>query len=170
MADMSNRTVTLNGLGDKIHVINADVCDAPTILGRGTIQHIVCNPPYGQPGTTLHNPRQDRDIARHQPENGLSAWWKAAFELLSGKGRISIVYPAPRMLELMDELQRVRLTPKRFRLVYPSADKPANLVLLEAMKDGKPMLHTEPPLIVYEPDGSMTPELKRIYHMDGEIV
>ncbi len=27
------------------------------------------------------------------------------------------------------------------------------------------MLHPEPPLIVYEPDGSMTAELKTIYHI-----
>ena len=68
----------------------------------------------------------------------------------------------------MDLLREARLTPKRFRMVYPRADKPANLALIEAVKDGRPMLHPEPPLIVYGPDGAMTPELRRIYHMDGE--
>ena len=75
-----------------------------------------------------------------------------------------MVYPAPRMLEAMDGLQQAHLAPKRFRLVYPRLDKPANLVLIEAMKDAKPMLHPEPPLIVYREDGSMTDELKAIYH------
>ena len=37
--------------------------------------------------------------------------------------------------------------------------------MIEAMKDAKPMLHPEPPLIVYEKDGTMTAELKRIYHI-----
>lgn len=76
-----------------------------------------------------------------------------------------MVYPAPRMLEAMTALAKARLEPKRFRLIYPHADKPANLVLIEAMKDAKPMLHPEPPLIVYQKDGSMTAELKRIYHI-----
>ena len=66
----------------------------------------------------------------------------------------------------MDLLQEARLTPERFRLVYPKADKPANLALIEAVRDGKPMLHPEPPLIVYEADGTMTAELKRIYHLE----
>ena len=76
-----------------------------------------------------------------------------------------MIYPAPRMLEAMQALSKARLEPKRFRLVYPAADKAANLVLIEAMKDAKPMLHPEPPLIIYEKDGSMTPELRRIYHI-----
>ena len=87
-----------------------------------------------------------------------------AWRLLRGKGRLAVVYPAPRMLEMMTAMERAHLTPKRFRLVYPAADKPANLVLIEAMKDARPMLHPEPPLIVYAEDGSMTRELKRIYH------
>ena len=88
-----------------------------------------------------------------------------AYRLLRGKGRFTMIYPAPRMLEAMKSLSAARLEPKRFRLIYPAADKPANLVLIEAMKDAKAMLHPEPPLIVYEKDGSMTPELKRIYHI-----
>ena len=70
------------------------------------------------------------------------------------------------MLELMQSMEQARLVPKRFRLIYPAAHKPANLVLVEAVKDAKPMLHPEPPLIVYEADGSMTEELKRIYHIE----
>jgi len=31
------------------------------------------------------------------------------------------------------------------------------------MKDAKPMLHPMPPLIIYEKDGSLTPELEQIY-------
>ena len=88
-----------------------------------------------------------------------------AYRLLRGKGRFAMIYPAPRMLEAMQALAKARLEPKRFRLIYPAADKAANLVLIEAMKDAKPMLHPEPPLVVYEKDGSMTPELKRIYHI-----
>ena len=131
----------------------------------GTLDVIVCNPPYGVPGTTLLNPRQTLSLARHQTEKGLADWYRMAYRLLRGKGRFNMIYPAPRMLEAMDGLRKARLEPKRVRLIYPRADKAANLVLIEAMKDAKPMLHPEPPLIVYEPDGSMTAELRRIYHL-----
>ena len=65
----------------------------------------------------------------------------------------------------MKLLQKHHLEPKRFRLVYPYIHKPANLVLIEAVKDARPMLHPLPPLIIYEKDGSLTNELKSVYHL-----
>ncbi len=167
-AEMASRSMELNGLRDRVRVHCADVREAEALLGRCSVDHVVCNPPYGMPGRVLHNPSEPADTARQQDDDGLLPWFRAAHRVLRGKGRLSLVFPAPRMLEIMDLLQEARLTPKRFRLVYPRADRPANLALIEAVKDGRPMLHPEPPLIVYGADGSMTPELRRIYHMDGE--
>ncbi len=165
MADMAMRSVQLNGLAERINVHNVPVEQADSVVAPGTLDAIICNPPYGVPGTTLLNPAKTLSLARHQTEEGLTAWYRMAYRLLRGKGRFSMIYPAPRMLEAMTALSKARLEPKRFRLIYPHADKPANLVLIEAMKDAKPMLHPEPPLIVYETDGSMTAELRRIYHI-----
>lgn len=165
MADMAKRSVDLNGLTERITVHNLPVEEADGVVEPGTLDVIVCNPPYGVPGTTLLNPAKNLSTARHQTEAGLTDWYRMAYRLLRGKGRFHMVYPAPRMLEAMTALSKARLEPKRFRLIYPYEDKPANLVLIEAMKDAKPMLHPEPPLIVYEKDGSMTAELRRIYHI-----
>lgn len=166
MADMAQRTMVLNGLEERVRVHALPVERALEVLTPCSLDSIVCNPPYGTPGTTLLNPSDTLRLARHQGAEGLTAWLKTAYRLLKGKGRMSLVYPAPRMLELMQSMEQAHLAPKRFRLIYPSAAKPANLVLVEGMKDAKPMLHPEPPLIVYEADGSMTPELKRIYHQE----
>lgn len=165
MADMAKRSVSLNGLTEHIAIHHVPVEQADRIVLPGSLDVIVCNPPYGVPGTTLLNPNAALSTARHQTEAGLREWFRMAYRLLRGKGRFMMIYPAPRMLEAMNALSGARLEPKRFRLIYPRADKAANLVLIEAMKDAKPMLHPEPPLIVYEQDGSMTAELKRIYHI-----
>ena len=165
MADMAKRSVSLNQLTERIAVHNLPVERAEEVITPGTLDAIVCNPPYGIPGATLLNPAKTLSTARHQTEEGLTAWYRMAYRLLRGKGRFHMIYPATRMLEAMTALSKARLEPKRFRLIYPYADKPANLVMIEAMKDAKPMLHPEPPLIIYEKDGTMTPELKRIYHI-----
>ena len=164
MADMAWRTVALNGLEECIRVHHLPVERATEVIEPGSLDVIVCNPPYGAPGTTQRNPSEALRLARHQPSEGLTAWFRMGYRLLRGKGRFAMVYPAPRMLEAMNALQSAHLTPKRFRLVYPRADRPANLVLIEGMKDAKPLLQPEPPLIVYNPDGEMTEELRRIYH------
>ena len=76
-----------------------------------------------------------------------------------------LVYPAAQMFSLMTELHQEHLEPKRFRMVYPDLDHPANLVLMEAVKDAKPRLHPMPPLIISNQNGTLTNELKSIYHM-----
>ena len=72
---------------------------------------------------------------------------------------------APQMLQIMTLLQRSHLEPKRFQLVFPKEDKPANLVLIEAVKDAKPTLHPMPPIIVYTPENRLTNRLKSVYHI-----
>ena len=69
------------------------------------------------------------------------------------------------MFSLMTELRNHHLEPKRFRMVYPDRNHPANLVLVEGVKDGRPRLHPLPPLIIYEQNGALTNEMKSVYHM-----
>lgn len=178
MADMARRSVRLNGLEHIILVHALPVERADEVLAPGSIDVIVCNPPYGHHGTTLPNPAQTLSLARHQQKSGLTAWFKMAYHLLRGKGRMAVIYPAARMLEVMKDMEKAGLAPKRFQLIYPSAQKAANLVMIEALKDARPMLHPEPPLMIYEPDGTLTAPLRKIYAMerasgvhagDGEI-
>lgn len=178
MADMARRSVRLNGLEHIIRIHALPVESADEVLAPGSIDVIVCNPPYGHHGTTLPNPAQTLSLARHQQKSGLTAWFKMAYYLLRGKGRMAVIYPAARMLEVMKDMEKAGLAPKRFQLIYPSAQKAANLVMIEALKDARPMLHPEPPLMIYEPDGTLTAPLRKIYAMerasgvhagDGEI-
>ena len=168
MAAMASRSVLLNKLEDRIQIICGDVKDSIQWLAPNSIHSIVCNPPYGIPGRTLSSESEIKRIARHQIQETLPAFFSVAWKLLKGKGKIFLVYPAPQMLELMDQLRRHRLEPKHFRLVYPYIDRSPVLVLLEAVKDAKPMLHPMPPLILYDHSRNLTNELKSIYHMNEQ--
>ena len=165
-ADMARRTMRLNGLEEEIEILEADVRRAWEILGERCLDAIVCNPPYGTAGKTMPSADGQVNIARHQETDGLVPWFRSAHRLLRGKGRFYMVYPAAKMLEAMDQLNEAHLTPKRFRLVYPDENHAANLVLLEAVKDGRPFLTPCPPLIISRPDGTHTDEMKRIYHTE----
>ncbi len=167
-ADMARRSIRLNGLEETLRIVEGDVRNAWEFLGERSLDAIVCNPPYGTPGKTMRSADDGISLARHQDEAGLLPWFRSAHRVLRGKGRLCMVYPAHKMLEAMEQLTEARLTPKRFRLVYPEATKPASLVLIEAMKDGRPFLVPCPPLIVTGPDGDYTPEMRRIYHMEAQ--
>jgi len=164
MAEMAQRSVLMNGLEERIKVHCLDMRGSHKVLGAGQKTLVVCNPPYGKHGETLLNPEDTKRIARHEETCSIEEVCTSAANLLKNGGRFCVVFPARRMLELMDAMRGTKLEPKRLRLVYPKASKAPNLVLLEAMKDARPMLLHMPPLIVYNEDGSPTAELRRIYH------
>jgi tRNA1(Val) A37 N6-methylase TrmN6 len=64
----------------------------------------------------------------------------------------------------MVALRAAKLEPKRLRLVQPRAGRPANLLLLEAVKGGGAGLKVEPPLTVYAEGQTYTAEMQAIYN------
>ena len=160
-----NRNATLNHLEDRITAVCADAQNASEYISPCSVDAVICNPPYGRPQASLSSPSKKIAIAKNQSPDTLDRFLTGAFRILKGKGRIYLVYPAAQMLFLMKILQTHHLEPKRFQLVYPFASKPGNIVLIEAVKDAKPMLHPMPPLIIYENDGSLTNSLKSVYHL-----
>lgn len=164
MADMAQRSVRLNRLEERIRVHAADMRTAWQIIGRETMHAVVCNPPYGKRGGTLTNPESSVRLARHETDCTIEDVAASCAAVLRTHGRLSIVFPAQRMLELLDALRQCRLEPKRIRMVCAHVDKPPYLVMVEAMKNARPQLLWLPPLVVYNADGTETDEIRRIYH------
>ncbi|MBP3651159.1 MAG: tRNA1(Val) (adenine(37)-N6)-methyltransferase [Clostridia bacterium] len=164
MAEMASRSVRLNGLENRIQVYAADMKAAAVLLGYQCAHMVVSNPPYGKQGSTLKNAIDSVTIAKHEEAFGIDAWVKACSAVLRNMGRLCMVFPAQRLLELTDAYRNHRIEPKRIRMVYAKADRAPYLVLLEGMKNAKPGLLWMPPLIVYDQNGMETAEIDRIYH------
>jgi len=164
MADMARRSVELNALSERIRIHASDMRKAWEVLGRESMNVVVCNPPYGKLGGTLTNETDSVLLARHETDCTIVDVCAACAAILKNHGRANLVFPAPRMLELCDALRQNRLEPKRIRMVCAHVDKPPYLVMVEAMKNARPSLLWMPPLVVYQPDGNETEEISRIYH------
>ena len=168
MAEMAERSVALNEMQERIEVRACDFREAPQTLGYGKFSLAVCNPPYGKAGGTLVNARDSERIARHEGECTVEDVARTAAALLKMGGRLAVVYPAPRALELMTALRAFQMEPKRIRTVHSRTDREPKLVLLDAVKGGGSMLHWMPPLILNNEDGTPTEEWKRIYRVREE--
>ncbi len=166
MAEMAGRTMQLNHLEDRIFVHAGDMRRVHEVLGRESMDAVVCNPPYGKRGSVLLSETETVALARHESDCELADVVAACAAILKNHGRVSMVFPAARMLELCDALHQKRLEPKRVRLVCAKLEKEPYLVMVEAMKNARPALKWLPPLVVYNGDGSETEELKRIYHKE----
>ncbi len=164
MADMASRSVAMNGLEHRVFIHQADLRNAQQVLTPGSLDLVVCNPPYGKAGGTIENPSEALRISRHEGGCTLFDVAYAAKVVLKNNGRLAVVFPAARMLELLDTLRQNKLEPKRLRFVHSHLGKAPHLVLAEGVKAARPMLHCLPPLIIYDEDGKPTKELDRIYH------
>ena len=163
MADMAARSMAMNGLNEKIHVLPGDLRSIRTLLPHARYDLVTCNPPYGKAGGTLLNPDASKRLARHEESCAIEDVACAAAWLLQNGGRLCCVFPAARMIELSDAMRKYRMAPKRIRMVHSRVEKAAHLCLMEGMLDARPGLIIEPPLVIYDENNAYTPELRRIY-------
>jgi tRNA1Val (adenine37-N6)-methyltransferase len=162
-ADMAQRSVQLNHLTDRVHIVTGDIKEADQIFGAASFQVVTCNPPYMLAGHGLQNPDQPKAIARHEVLCTLEDVISQAATLLMPGGRFYLVHRPFRLAEIMTGLCAHGLEPKRMRLVYPYVDREPNMVLIEALKGGKSRITVEKPLIIYREPGKYMDEIYDIY-------
>lgn len=165
-ARMAKRSVQLNGLEEKVNIVIGDIKEAASIFGAASFEVITTNPPYMIGSHGLKNAKEALYIARHEVLCTIDDILRESAKVLKSKGRFYLVHRPFRLPELFSKMSAAGIEPKRMRLVYPYVDKEPNMVLIEGLKGGSPRMQVEPPLIVYEKDGTYTEELKRMYGME----
>lgn len=161
VAQMAKRSVELNNLQNVMQILNEDVHSLS--LEKNSFDYIVTNPPYKKKGTGIINKEDKQLISRHETTVNLEEWIEVASNLLKDNGAIYMVHRPERLNEIIQDLRKYKLEPKRIRFVYPKKNKDANLVLIKAVKYANEFLKVEKPLIIYNEDGSYTDEILKIY-------
>jgi len=145
LVDQAVRNAALNGVMDRMGVLLGDLRQVP--LGRSIADVVVCNPPYRRPGSGRVNPDFERAIARHEIMASLNDILSAANSVLKPKGRVAVIYPAGRLVDLIVRMRAFDFEPKRIQVVYPSMEEESKLVLVEGVRGGKGGVKVLPPLI-----------------------
>lgn len=163
MVDMAERSVLLNRLEAKIDIVRGNIKEAGQLFGGASFDVVTSNPPYMNDNHGLKNPDLPKAIARHEVLCRLEDVVREAAKTLRPGGRFYMVHRPHRLIEIITELTKYKLEPKRMKFVHPFVDKEANMVLIEAVRGGGPMLKLEKPLIVYKEQGVYTDEIYDIY-------
>lgn len=161
--DMARRSVEHNGLSDRIQIVSGNIKEASQLVGHASFDVITVNPPYMADSHGLKNPQDAKAIARHEILCDLDDVLRESARILPAKGRFYMVHRPFRLAEIFAGMTACKIEPKRMRLVYPHIDKEPNMVLIEGLRDGRPRLTVEPPLIVFNEDGTYTEELREVY-------
>jgi tRNA1Val (adenine37-N6)-methyltransferase len=71
-----------------------------------------------------------------------------------------MVYPALRIVDLLQSMRNMNLEPKRLRMVHSFANTKASLALVEGVKGGRSGSETLSPLVVYRESKQYTTEVE----------
>ena len=119
-------------------------------------------------GGGLKNDYSPKTIARHEVLCNLDDVIRSAARLLKTSGRFYMVHRPHRLVDIICKLREYKLEPKTMRFVHPFVDKEPNIVLIEAIRNGRPMLKNLPPIIIYEKDGTYTQDYIDMYYGETE--
>jgi methyltransferase small len=135
MAEMSRRSIELNGLEDMCDIINAPLQKLPSIVPAGCATVVVSNPPYRAKKSGFETDNSLIRLARYEIAVTFGEVASAAAYLLGTKGRFYVVHRTERMAEIMTECSRLRLEPKILQTLAPAAGKAPHLFLLKCVKE-----------------------------------
>lgn len=148
LAELAGRNVELNGLSDRITIVNRDILEIRGLFPAASFDLVVSNPPYRKRGTGRISPVPGRDNARHESTAGLGDFLAVAKYLVRVPGRICMISHPSRLPELMVEAAGLKLAPVRLRMVHDNPEADGRMFLLELVKGRKGDLRVLPPLFV----------------------
>ncbi|MBE6139542.1 MAG: tRNA1(Val) (adenine(37)-N6)-methyltransferase [Firmicutes bacterium] len=162
--DLAIESVSINKKEDQINIINKDINDYYNEVETDFYDVITCNPPFFKYIETSNINKNDyKTIARHEVKLNLNQLFTIAKKLLKNNGVIAIVHRPERFVEVVEEMKKNNIEPKRVQFVYPKKNMEANIMLIEGSKNGKPGLKILPPIYSHQDNGEYTDDVKKYF-------
>jgi tRNA1Val (adenine37-N6)-methyltransferase len=163
MVERSRRSVLLNGLQERIDIMEADIRETEEILPGGNAELVLSNPPFWRQGEGKVSRGAEEAVARHEIMMGLPQLVEKGAYLLAPGGKMDIIHRAERLDEAMELFRLYKVPIRRLRFIHSFSDRTARLVLIEGVKYSSGPVTIMPPLIIYEQTGVYSQELRSIY-------
>ena len=162
MIERARKNVQLNDLQGRVEIVPAPYAPSyaprsPQFLTESLRTHRIVQ----RPAAGLALARKNA-VARHETEGDLRDFLRAAAYLLRGKGRITIVYPALRSIDVLAVMRELGIEPKRVRLVHSFVGTSHADSGRGHKRRSQWRYHVLPPLIVYSRAKDYTDEVASI--------
>ena len=148
MCELAKRSVELNGIGECVTVLNADICDSG--LEHGAYDIVTVNPPYVRTGSGIVSDIGAVARARHEIERTQEEMLSSASSLLVHGGYLFMVNRPDRLTDALSTLRISGAEPDELTFVHAFVGKPPVMFLLKARKGGGKGLKVQAPVILQE--------------------
>ncbi len=151
--------VTLNGMGDRVRVVQGDVEDGAGLavagVAAGSADRILMNPPFHGAGRHQASPDPGRRQAYIAESGLLARWTAAAANLLRPHGVLTLIWRADGLAEVREALSGGFGSLAELP-VLPRDGAPAIRVLVRAVKGGRSQESAYPALVLNDALGKPT--------------
>ena len=146
-AELTARNAELNGLSSALHSVLADVRDYKC---EREAELVYTNPPYMKTDSGKSCDTDKKNTARHEVCGDIGDFCKSAKRLLKFGGDFAVVYRPDRLTDLLFEMRKAGIEPKKATFVYATAKKEPSMVLVLGKSGGRSGMICTPPLIIYK--------------------
>lgn len=157
LSKLARRNVEVNGMTERIHIIEKDMGQLSLADVDRQVDLVVTNPPYRKRSSGRIAADSQRAVARHELKTDLKTVLQAARRVLRRSGRLVIIYPTVRTVDLLSAMRAEGLEPKSLKMIHTDMSSSARLVVVSGVKDGRPGIVVEPPFFLYDEKGFYTP-------------
>jgi len=167
LAGLARENVALNGLAQRVHVIEADVtAPAAALHVRGlepnSFDHVVANPPYNEEGRGRRPKHPIKAAAHAMPVGSLLRWVQFLTRVAAPGGSLTMIH-RPEVLPDLLPLLKGRFGNLRVLPLHPRRNEAAVRILVQGRKGSRAPLTLLPGLVLHEEEGNrFRPEIADI--------
>ena len=147
--DLGKESIEHNKLNNQINLIKSDIKVISNYFPGNMFDVVLCNPPYFSHGENAYiNEDMVKAIARHEIAINLEDIIEISSKLLDLNGELYMVNRAERIDEIILYCNKYNVCVKNIQFITTKSDVEPRLVLIRAVKGGKPGVKVLPQLCI----------------------
>ncbi len=169
MAALARANVAANGFGG-LAVLEGDLTASrpAEFVAGGVFDHALANPPWHGSGTA--SPERLREAAKRGASGLIAIWARHLAAPLRHRGTLTLVVAAAALPDCLAALSEAGCGSPAILPLWPRADRPARLVLLQGVKGGRGPCRILPGLVLHAEGGGFTPAAEAVLRGGAALI
>jgi tRNA1Val (adenine37-N6)-methyltransferase len=182
---LAARVPTVHAVGVEIDVALAELAAANALANRfagieiiaGAVEvfappqpfdHAMANPPY-HPADGTASPVTERETAKRGSGALLWRWVGQLSRCLRHHGSLTLILPAGMVPACLSAMTEHSCACTVMFPLWPKLGRPAKLLLLRGVRNGRTPMQVMPGLVLHEPDGSFTQAAQAVLNLNAAL-
>ena len=171
-AHLARGNIALNGLENRVRVIEADLLSAKARRAAGledrSADVVVTNPPWIAPGRSRVSPDARRALAHVAGAGGLEGWLRAVAAIAKPDALMAIILRGEDLKALLDACEG-RFGALAILPVHPRATDAAIRIVATGRRGARAAARLLPGLVLHDRDGNFTPRAQALHRGEATL-